>query len=161
MKLTLTSTFVALLALAGSSSAHCLISRVEGANGVVGRGLNVPEITSHDVAFKHSTRFDPKFDNRCGAQKLNGAASNPIPIDDNAKIAESTKLGLPTPAADGTLKMTIRVVTEDGGGPFECELSPIPPFAFKKVDVITNVPGERGGIKARDKDFELSVKIPP
>ncbi|EGU77690.1 hypothetical protein FOXB_11809 [Fusarium oxysporum f. sp. conglutinans Fo5176] len=74
------------------------------------------------------------------------------------------KLGLPTTASDGTLKLIYHQVNEDGAGPLLVDIDftsgGTDPKAFKSAEVVQNIIGVLGFSTVSSTDFPVIVKVP-
>ncbi|KAM0081963.1 hypothetical protein ACKRZS_005840 [Fusarium odoratissimum] len=74
------------------------------------------------------------------------------------------KLGLPTTASDGTLKLIYHQVNEDGAGPLLVDIDftsgGTDPKAFKSAEVVQNIIGVLGFSTVSSTDFPVVVKVP-
>ncbi|KAG8702288.1 hypothetical protein FRC08_003583 [Ceratobasidium sp. 394] len=147
-KSTLVSVFAALCAVS-SVSAHGVLVRISGANGVNGRGFgvdpNMPRNGTLLVPFQldagiirdremASGRVGP-----CGRTRQHGA------IKIIAAMEAATAAGLPSASSNGTVSMTIHQVNRDGAGPYQCEVSADGTGnKFKPMKIITQVIGVDG-----------------
>ncbi|KAH7467574.1 hypothetical protein FOMA001_g14950 [Fusarium oxysporum f. sp. matthiolae] len=74
------------------------------------------------------------------------------------------KLGLPTTASDGTLKLIYHQVNEDGAGPLLVDIDftsgGTDPKAFKSAEVVQNIIGVLGFSTVSSTDFPVIVRVP-
>lgn len=83
-----------------------------------------------------------------------------------AATGAGAKSGMPTCADDGTVKMTLHQVNQDGAGPMTAMVDPTSggtdPKAFMPAQVTQNVPGIGiGGLSAaQTTDFQMAVQMP-
>ncbi|GMF75321.1 unnamed protein product [Aspergillus oryzae] len=177
---------IALTGLAVSQvSAHGLITRVKGHNGI-----DMPGLTIIDVRYYPLFQFDQANSSEgrqlindaagvitnAGGAILNGVQST---IDDAMAILPGTEsgavtgkgvkengmqlyagkganIGLPTASPDG--------VNQDGAGPLSAEIDPssggTDPKAFKSARVIQNIPGVAGFSTSSAMDYAVKVQVP-
>ncbi|EIM90688.1 uncharacterized protein STEHIDRAFT_90522 [Stereum hirsutum FP-91666 SS1] len=161
--------FVALVALASSlvapTLAHGTITAIAGANGVNSQGFGVisstprdgstPKPFEQDTSIIRDNEIDSGKADVCGRTKAGG--NNDVAT----QLAAAATSGLPTPAANGSVSMTLHQVNGDGAGPYTCECSADGTGAdFVNMEVTTNVPGTKSRSKAKATDFALVAQMP-
>jgi len=154
-----TAVALAALCLSATVEAHSLVTDVKGANGVNGVGMGVTDVKGEKLRlFNQASRYKHGDNSVCGSQKLNGRVQTPLNKD--AEVKKAVEKGLPTPAKDGILQMTMFQVNADGAGPFKCEVSSNGNDGFVPAEVVKDVPGVKGKSNAKNTPFPFEVKVP-
>ncbi|KAG8776324.1 hypothetical protein FRC12_000983 [Ceratobasidium sp. 428] len=148
-KSTLISVLVALSAIS-SVSAHGVITRVAGSNGIEGQGFGVVETTPRDGTRRNPFQTDSSI-----------IRDREIAKGDAGPCGPASSAGLPAANPDGTVEMTVHQVNGDGAGPYTCDVSTDGTGQnFVAMKVITNVPGTNSRSNAKAEDFPLVAKMP-
>jgi hypothetical protein len=160
MHFTSVSTLFTFSLLASNVAAHGLLTTIKGANGVNGIGLAITDTTGKKTRlFNQAPRYIKGDTSACGSQKLDGKQQTPINFQ--KALTTAINAGLPSAAADGTVKMTLFQVNADGAGPYSCEVSADASGKnFQTIQVTKQVPGTKGKSDAANQAFELDVKLP-
>ncbi|KAF3940836.1 hypothetical protein ABW19_dt0204819 [Dactylella cylindrospora] len=77
------------------------------------------------------------------------------------EILYKTHGNLPKISAGGDLRITVKQITVNGGGPYFCSIDESGSGEyFRTVEVTTQVPGKRGINDGRNQEYPLVVKLP-
>ncbi|KAG8776322.1 hypothetical protein FRC12_000981 [Ceratobasidium sp. 428] len=163
-KSTLISVLFALSAIS-SVSAHGVITRVAGSNGVDGQAFGVVETTPRDGTRRNPFQTDSSIirdreiakgdAGPCGRTLAGGVN------DMDSQMEAAASAGLPAANPDGTVEMTVHQVNGDGAGPYTCDVSTDATGQnFVAMKVITNVPGTNSRSNAKAQDFPLVAQMP-
>ncbi|KAG9126578.1 hypothetical protein FRC07_002918 [Ceratobasidium sp. 392] len=162
------TTFVSILAAlaaVSSVSAHGVITRVAGSNGVEGQGFGVDDSTPRDGTRRNPFQQDSSIirdreiaggqAGPCG-RTLAGGVNDVV-----AQMEAASSAGLPAANPDGTVEMTVHQVNGDGAGPYMCDVSTDGTGQnFVAMKVVTNVPGTNSRSRAKAQDFPLVAQMP-
>ncbi|KAM4063794.1 CAS1 protein [Hirsutella rhossiliensis] len=145
---------------------HGVIIKAVGDNGQgqsagLGMDPNTPrDNTRRNSGQQDSTRFNGPTARTVG--ETLGGGPNDIESGTQAIMA-MTGQPLAQVKAGGTLTMTVHQVNADGAGPYSCMInSDATAQSWQKVDVTTNLPGNRQGLNppTNKQDQPLKVQIP-
>lgn len=150
------------MAVAELVAGHSAITNAKGNMGGQGKALGVVDTTPRDGSRRNpdqqdSTRFKNAAADQCG-ETLGGGTNDPA-TQVAAQLAENGG-DMPQISAGGSVMMTLHQVNGDGAGPYECMIDSTGTGSqWTKMQVTTNIPGQRSRSRAKATDFPLTAKV--